>query len=306
MILNNSSFQHFNLSMMTIQEIKTIQISDFLTSKGYEPTSRKGYKWWYLSPLHTEQTASFKVDRNKNVWYDFGLGKGGNILDLAMELYHTQSISKILHLIDRSTIPPQASIRLTEPNEYTPFEDIEVKELTHPALLNYLLSRGIDSVTAKKQCLEIHYKSGGKNYFAIGFRNDAGGYELRYPYFKGCIAPKAITTITDHAATCHVFEGFMDYLSYLVLHGKCDAVVLNSIVNIPHGLPILNEYSQVYCHLDNDTAGRMATKQIMTALENKCFDAASEYVEYKDLNDYLMSKRVNSDKREKVSDKGCG
>ena len=98
----------------------------------------------------------------------------------------------------------------------------------------------------------------------------------------------------------------MDYLSYLVLHGKCDAVVLNSIVNIPHGLPILNEYSQVYCHLDNDTAGRMATKQIMTALENKCFDAASEYVEYKDLNDYLMSKRVNSDKREKVSDKGCG
>jgi len=79
---------------MTIQEIKAISISGFLSSKGYEPANKKGYKWWYLSPLHTEQIASFKVDLNKNVWYDFGLGKGGNIIDLAMELYHTQNVSE--------------------------------------------------------------------------------------------------------------------------------------------------------------------------------------------------------------------
>ena len=71
---------------MTIQEIKAIQISNFLASKGYEPINRKGNKWWYLSPLHTEKTASFKVDLTKNVWYDFALGKGGNIIDLAMML----------------------------------------------------------------------------------------------------------------------------------------------------------------------------------------------------------------------------
>lgn len=82
----------------------------------------------------------------------------------------------------------------------------------------------------------------------------------------------------------------MDYLSYLALHGKCDAVVLNSIVNIPSALPILNKYSLVCCHLDNDKAGRMATKQIMEALENKCTDASNEYGAYKDLNDYLISK----------------
>ena len=67
----------------------------------------------------------------------------------------------------------------------------------------------------------------------------------------------------DHEGVGHVFEGFMDYLSYLILHGECDAVVLNSIVNIPNVLPILNKYSQIWCHLDNDTAGRMATRQIM-------------------------------------------
>ena len=91
---------------MTIQEIKAIQISNFLASKGYEPINRKGNKWWYLSPLHTEKTASFKVDLTKNVWYDFALGKGGNIIDLAMQLYHTQNISEVLHMMGRSIILP--------------------------------------------------------------------------------------------------------------------------------------------------------------------------------------------------------
>lgn len=275
---------------MTIQEIKAISISGFLSSKGYEPVNKKGYKWWYLSPLHTEQTASFKVDLNKNVWYDFGLGKGGNIIDLAMELYQTHNISEVLHMMGRSIILPTTPTQSTCPQKDTSFEDIYVKELEHPALLNYLLERGIDSITAKSLCVEIHYKSDGKRYFAIGFKNDAGGYELRNLYFKGCIAPKAITTIRNHEGVSHVFEGFMDYLSYLILHGECDAVVLNSIVNIPNVLPILNKYSQICCHLDNDTAGRMATWQIMEVLGAKCIDATNEYGAYKDLNEYLMSK----------------
>lgn len=177
---------------MTIQEIKAISISDFLTSKGHEPVNKKGYKWWYLSPLHTEQTASFKVDLNKNVWYDFGLGKGGNIIDLVMELYHTQNISEVLYIMSHSIIVPIHPIQLTQSNEAVRFEEIEVKELAHPALLNYLLSRRIDSVTAKSQCVEIHYKNGGKHYFAIGFKNDAGGYELRNLYFKGLLLRKQL------------------------------------------------------------------------------------------------------------------
>lgn len=274
---------------MTIQEIKNIQISDFLTSKGIEPTSKKGSKWWYLSPLHAEHTASFKVDLNKNVWYDFGLGKGGNIIDLAMELYQTQNISEVIRMMSHSTI---ISVRPTQQapcQESSPFEDIEVRELTHPALLKYLSLRGINPAIAKSQCAEIHYKRSGKSYFAIGFKNDAGGYELRNPYFKGCIAPKAITTITNHEQTCHVFEGFMDYLSYLVLYGECDAVVLNSIVNILQALPVLERYPQVFCHLDNDNAGRMGTLQIATVLGKRCTDMAHELEGNKDLNEYLMN-----------------
>lgn len=274
---------------MTIQEIKNIQISDLLASKGFEPTNKKGSKWWYLSPLHAEHTASFKVDLNKNVWYDFGLGKGGNIIDLAMELYQTQNISELLRMMSLSTIISVRPTQQTPCQESASFESVEVKELIHTALLKYLSSRGINFTIAKSQCVEIHYKKGEKNYFAIGFKNDAGGYELRNPYFKGCIAPKTITTITNHEQTCHVFEEFMDYLSYLGLHGGRDAIVLNSIVNIPQALPALERYSQVFCHLDNDAAGRMGTLQIATALGKKCTDMTHEYEGNKDLNEYLMS-----------------
>lgn len=277
---------------MTIQEIKAIQISDFLTSKGYEPINRKGNKWWYLSPLHTEQTASFKVDLTKNAWYDFGLGRGGNILDLAMELHHTQNVSEVMRIMNHSVITPIQQPMEIRPEKTTSFESVMVKGLEHTALLDYLSSRGINSAIAESHCVEIHYKRNGKHYFAIGFKNDAGGYELRNPYFKGCIDPKAITTIRNHETACHVFEGFMDYLSYLILHSECDAVVLNSIVNIPSALPILNEYFQICCHLDNDTAGRMATQQIMEALGTKCTDTSNEYGAYKDLNEYLMSKSM--------------
>ena len=67
---------------------KHIQIADFLAEKGYLPISKKGTNWWYLSPLHNENTASFKVNVDKNVWYDFGLGKGGGLATLVNLLYH--------------------------------------------------------------------------------------------------------------------------------------------------------------------------------------------------------------------------
>ena len=112
---------------MTIQEIKAISISGFLSSKGYEPANKKGYKWWYLSPLHTEQTASFKVDLNKNVWYDFGLGKGGNIIDLAIELYHTQNVSEVMRIMNHSVIIHIQQPMEIRPEEKAPFERIVVK-----------------------------------------------------------------------------------------------------------------------------------------------------------------------------------
>ena len=74
---------------MNIQEVKNIRIADYLQSLGYTPVKQQGNSLWYKSPLREEKDASFKVNTELNKWYDFGLGKGGNIIALAEVLYAT-------------------------------------------------------------------------------------------------------------------------------------------------------------------------------------------------------------------------
>ena len=75
---------------MNIEDVKQIPIADYLHSLGYSPVKQQGNGLWYKSPLREEHEPSFKVNTDRNLWYDFGAGKGGNIIALAKELYCSQ------------------------------------------------------------------------------------------------------------------------------------------------------------------------------------------------------------------------
>ena len=72
--------------MRTIQDINLIPIRDYLAKRGITPKQKNSRYGFYLSPLREEQDASFKVDYAQNLWYDFGAGRGGSIIDLVMEV----------------------------------------------------------------------------------------------------------------------------------------------------------------------------------------------------------------------------
>ena len=123
---------------MNIQEAKQIRIADYLQSLGYTPIKQQGSSLWYKSPFREETDASFKVNTELNRWYDFGLGKGGNIIALAEELYVSDYVLYLLGKIAERTPhirPVSFSFRqqASEPS----FQQLEVGELTHPALFNY-------------------------------------------------------------------------------------------------------------------------------------------------------------------------
>lgn len=164
--------------------------------------------------------------------------------------------------------------------------------LENSALLDYLAERGIDLDTARVHCLEVDYRVADKSYFAVGFRNDTGGWELRNRYFKGCTS-KAPTTRRGDYPTCLVFEGFMDYLSFLTLkHNPTplhDIAVLNSVTNLAKTVPFIASHERVYTYLDNDEAGRKATAELKAACRNLS-DQSIHYRQYNDLNDYLRSR----------------
>ena len=74
---------------MDIEAMKRFPIEDFLARLGHHPVQRRANAVWYRSPYREEHTPSFKVNPEKNLWFDFGEGKGGNIFALAGEFIKT-------------------------------------------------------------------------------------------------------------------------------------------------------------------------------------------------------------------------
>lgn len=290
---------------MNIQEVKNIRIADYLQSLGYTPVKQQGNSLWYKSPLREEKDASFKVNTELNKWYDFGLGKGGNIIALAEELYATDYVPYLLNKIfERVPHIRPVSFSFRQQASEPSFQQLEVGELTHPALLRYLQERGINSDLARQECKELHFIHNDKPYFAIGFPNVAGGYEVRNRFFKGCIAPKDISHIRqagEPRKKCLVFEGMTDYLSFLTLRMRnCptmpsldgqDYVILNSVSNVSKAIDVLHGYGRIHCLLDNDEAGRKAYWELEKEFAGRIRDFSNNYNGHKDLNDYLCGKR---------------
>lgn len=287
---------------MNINEIKKIKLADYLQSLGYTPIKQQGKSLWYKSPLRNETDASFKVNTELNQWYDFGIGKGGNIIALAAELYHSENVAYLLERIEERTpyILP-ASFSFDEQKAHnSSFQGIQIGELASPALIDYLRGRGINIELAKRECKELRFEHNGKPYFAIGFPNISGGYELRNRYFKGGLAPKDITHIRQQGEqrdVCYLFEGFMDYLSFLTIRmnnnpeeprtNEQDYMVLNSVTNLSKAEQLLRPYIRIGSFLDNDQAGQRAYENLKKMFGNRLQDMSHHYAGHKDLNDYL-------------------
>ena len=279
---------------MQLHDIKQVSIVDYLAQTGYKPKLTKGVNYWYCSPLRSELTPSFKVNVERNQWYDFGTGDHGDIIDLVCALQHcsTAEAMRRLSALKGVRLAPSFSFGGITPlrSQAPSMELISVQAVKHPKLLLYLTERGLQPSDASPFLSEIYYKVSEKCFFALGFPNDAGGWELRNPYFKGCFAPKAISTIkgTD-SHKLQLFEGFMDFLSWRKLHPEeqADSIILNSLTLLPKLIPTLHPYPIIESLLDNDEAGDRATKQLFDAgLPVK--DMRACYAPYKDINEYLI------------------
>lgn len=300
---------------MNISEAKNIDMADYLQSIGITPCKKQGNSLWYYSPFRSESEPSFKLNLALNQWYDFGLGKGGNIINFILEQYQTNNVSQALQILtgNASEIKPH-SFSFRQQENLPCFEDIRVKQLENPALIQYLKDRQIYIGCAIKTCKEVHFRINDKAYFAIGFENNLGGFELRNKYFQGTLSPKGITHILYGKNTCSIFEGFMDYISFLTIAQKQtpnpgsihkqDYIVLNSVANVSKAIGTISNYKEKYCYLDNDKAGVSAFREIQKKCGQNVKDMSATYREYKDLNDYLCQKKKTLDLPQKFKRPG--
>jgi len=284
----------FRKKGLGISEAKEIDMVGYLSRLGFEPDRIRGNDYWYRSPLRIENTASFKINRNINRWYDHGMGKGGNLVDFGI-LFFGCSVGSFLDRLDSSIAfePPIVGYKTRAAEKENKLEVIADYPLSSPALCIYLKERRIPKEIAYIYCREVRYLVNGKSYFGIGFRNDLGGWEIRNARFKSGSSPKAVTTFDNGSPDAIVFEGFMDFLSFVALHQNLsrtsfDYVVLNSLSFFEKAREFLERHERIRLYLDNDIAGKQRAAYALS-LKGNYTDESSLYRNHKDLNDFLVN-----------------
>lgn len=309
---------------MRAKEARDIPISEFLESSGIKPLkqAKSGQELWYSSPIRNgDSNPSFKVDTAKNLWFDFGLSRGGNIIDLVCELTHS-TVKEALAILDRSgayrgmnyadhhsppPLPRKSAVQtslLGEKKkaageiEKVSFEIVSVSEVRDARLIDYLRSRKIDVNIAKSYLKEIRYKriDGLKSYYALGFPSGES-FEIRSRNFKGSVGiRKEISALNlENNKSLSIFEGFMNFLAFLSHHRITDfqnsVIILNSVNLKGRALEIISgyEFSKIYLFLDNDEAGETAKQFFIDHIKNTpIIDKSDLYTGYNDFNQMTM------------------
>lgn len=296
------------MKKLSCEHARQIDLVDFLASLGHQPQKIQGKDYWYLSPLRDEKTPSFKVNRQKNLWYDHGTGQGGDIIDFGTG-YFKNSVSEFLILLTTDNLSKSFSFHPPTLSNKTPHASAGEKEVnnagkiiitaTRPLadgrLLGYLESRCIPVDIADKYCKEVDFMLYGKEKTAIGFANDAGGYELRNSHFKGSSSPKSPTTIEAGSNQITVFEGFFDFLSHQVavkeiFDEKTNYLILNSLAFFNKSREVMEKHHQVNLYLDRNKRGIECTTQALERNKSKYIDRSKLYRDGQDLNDWLIEK----------------
>jgi len=279
---------------VTCAQVNQMDMVDYLSTLGHQPSKIKNADYWYLSPLRDEHTASFKVNRKANIWYDHGLGKGGNLVDFGLKYYHC-SVSELLERFNNSlSLQPQplTMIAVQKTASESNIKIISEKKLYSLSLLSYLKQRRIAENVADNYCREVLFELNNKKFTAIGFRNNDGGFELRNQWFKGSCSPKTVTSIENNANDLAVFEGFFNFLTYQTIHQNdkaihSDFLILNSTAFFEKSLPFMMRYTNTRLYLDRDKTGQNCTLQAISS-STVFSDESKLYDGYNDLNQWIQ------------------
>lgn len=280
---------------MNSNQAKQISIEKFLNSRGIKPVRKYNNYLYYHSPFRTDKKPSFRVDTNKNLWFDIGRNQGGKIIDLVCFMFRV-NVTIALQILSNETniksfsFSPSKSVNNIQNN----IKIKHIQSVQNKALIQYLNNRKISLKYANKHISEAYYKVKNKQYFSIAFKNDKGGYELRNKYFKGGTNPKHFTTIKiQNSTSINIFEGFFDFLSALqyfkAKQPHNTTIILNSITFIKQTLAIIKDYSKVNLFLDNDNAGTNAVEFYKEHHSNIINQSLRIYPKHKDFNEFLTS-----------------
>lgn len=120
-------------------------IIDVITE--YIQLDKKGSSFFGLCPFHHEKTPSFSVSSDKQMYYCFGCGAGGNVYTFIMQIENYSFIEAVQHLANR--------VQLTLPSE-------ELSEEGHKKMYIREQMMEINRISAKYYCHQLYSNRGQK------------------------------------------------------------------------------------------------------------------------------------------------
>ena len=301
----------------TEEQIKKARSIDLLTYlQTYEPTELVHVR----GNTHCTATHdSLKLSNGKWYWWSRGIG-GSSALDYLIKVKGMQFMDamKILTADSELALNNAPVLGESRQNKGTRKLLLPEKSETNLEVIRYLSSRGIDRDIIKEcieegllyeslpyhNCIFVGYDESGKAAYACyratnGERlmGEAAGSDKQYSF-----------RINRAGSTLHVFESAIDLLSYATIMkiktGEWRAepmlslggVYAPSTNNKQSKLPIALEnmtqnqtqINTFALHLDNDFAGRNATKSITEQLGDRFIIRDEPPLYGKDCNDYLQ------------------
>lgn len=328
--------------MVMSNTLYTIPVVDVLSYYG-KRVDHVGYM--YYSPFREEATPSMRITQRGDgtwLWADYGgtpapgrKADGGGCYELVRRLSGLSSKKAVFDELrriaeSRGVVPVETAGTVPErrPRRRTPSTivvDGVPGPFTNRVLMGYAASvRGIPFPILDRYCREVSYHTvtrPGRRYFAIGFPNDEGGWVLRGAS-KGSgkhVTVSGVSTFGPDGSVRRdgdtpferglMFEGFMDFLSFLAWKGVtepgADVCVLNSTANVSRSKEWVLAHPKVRTFFDNDASGDQATSEV----EGWCREAGLDfrdgrgaYPGVNDLNDAWTAEL----ERRRVRERSCG
>ena len=278
---------------MNCEEVKEkISIRMVLESVNLFPVKENRKTAFYFALDREEKIPSLSVDFVKNKAFDFGTGKSYDVISIVQQMNQC-SVSEALKYLETFDFSIHNEFQNERTKQYKEYKILNVREIQHPALVQYLKSRKV--YEQKELVKEIEYELNGKKYFGVGFFNNSGGVEIRNKYSKICLGKKDVTLLKNELNSFNeilIFEGFFDYLTFKNLekneNSNSDYIILNSTSMLFKVEETLKKYDKISLFLDNDKNGNATKKAILKKYEN-VEDCSLIYQKFKDLNEWFCN-----------------
>lgn len=258
----------------------------------------------YFFGFIEQRTGSISISESTNLWFDHSMGQGGDIIK-AVQVFENKGFVDAIKSLKANT-PIESKIVRTHQVQESNYEILKEVPISHPALKEYIRSRGLEPDEVAFYCKELHWKHNENVYFGIGLKNDNGGWSVRSKLFKGNLLSSGMTTkkIGNRVGAIKIFEGMFDFLSYLKLFPQesFQAKILNSTSHFSTKVmkTISLESSKnnwaVDLYLDIDEAGNQKTNKALEIIE-VARDKRSLFTGYGDLNEMLQKGQIQGRKR---------